>query len=120
MRRSLADIVFAGIGIGGFERTTLETLRYLKNARIILHLTSYHQLLRRYCARVVNLNKQYWTGEVDSVVYRRIADIILREAAAGSRVLVVDDGHPGFYDDVAWDVYRRGRQRGLNVRILPA
>lgn len=114
------DITLAGIGIGGFERTTLETIAAFKRARIILHLTSYHQRLKRYCKHVVSLEREYWTGEEDVTVYKRIADSILREAKNGPGVVVVDDGHPAFYDDVTWDVYRRGRQRGLRVQILPA
>jgi len=114
------DIALTGIGIGGFEQVTLETLAAFESARIIFHLTSHHQRLKRYCKQVVNLEKMYWTGERDTDVYSRLTDLFLDEARNGPGVVAVADGHPMFYDDVAWDVYNRGRKRGLDVRILPA
>ncbi|HVQ38477.1 MAG TPA: SAM-dependent methyltransferase [Pyrinomonadaceae bacterium] len=114
------DIALTGIGIGGFEQTTLQTIDAFKRARIIFHLTSYHQRLKKYCANVVDLDKEYWTGEVDSEVYPRMANIVLDEAKKGPGVVMVGDGHPAYYDDVTWDIYRRGKRRGLDVRILPA
>lgn len=114
------DIALTGIGIGGFEQTTLQTLDTFKRARIIFHLTSYHQRLKKYCRQVVDLDKEYWTGEADSEVYPRMANIVLDEAKKGPRVVMVGDGHPAYYDDVTWDIYRRGKRRGLNVKILPA
>jgi precorrin-3B methylase len=49
-----------------------------------------------------------------------MANRILDEAKKGPGVVMVGDGHPAYYDDVTWDIYRRGKRRGLNVRILPA
>jgi uncharacterized protein YabN with tetrapyrrole methylase and pyrophosphatase domain len=46
--------------------------------------------------------------------------MVLDEANRGPRVVMVGDGHPAYYDDVTWDIYRKGKRRGLNVRILPA
>src|SRR6202521_4202528 len=114
------DIALTGIGIGGFEQTTLQTLEVFQKARIIFHLTSYHRRLKKYCKQVINLEKEYWTGEVDTDVYARLANVVLDEARMGPGVVMVGDGHPSYYDDVTWDIYRRGKRRGLNVRILPA
>jgi uncharacterized protein YabN with tetrapyrrole methylase and pyrophosphatase domain len=114
------DIALTGVGIGGFSQTTLETLDAFKRARIIFHLTSYHRKLQQYCKQVVNLDSQYWTGELDTDVYTRMANTILDEAKKGPGVVMVGDGHPAYYDDVTWDIYRRGKRRGLNVKILPA
>lgn len=114
------DIALAGVGIGGFSQTTLETLNAFKQARIIFHLTDYHRQLRKYCKQVVSLEKEYWTGEVDTDIYKRLADRVLAEGKQGPGVVMVGDGHPAYYDDVTWDIYRRGRRRGLDVRILTA
>ena len=114
------DIALTGIGIGGFEQTTLQTLDAFKRARIIFHLTSFHRRLQKYCKQVVDLDREYWTGESDEVVYPRMANIVLDEAKKGPGVVMVGDGHPAYYDDVTWDIYRRGKRRGLNVKILPA
>jgi uncharacterized protein YabN with tetrapyrrole methylase and pyrophosphatase domain len=62
----------------------------------------------------------YWSGGLDEEVYRKIANAVLAEAKRGPRVVYVEEGHPAFYDDVTWDIYRRGKRRGLKVRILPA
>lgn len=119
-QRKLFDIALTGIGIGGFEQVTLATLEAFQSARIILHLTSHHNRLKKICKNVVNLEKKYWTGEEDVEVYGRLADLLLSEAGNGPGVVAVGDGHPAYYDDVTWDVYRRGRKRGLDVRIFPA
>ena len=109
--RNSFDIALAGIGIGGFEQTTLETLEVFKRARIIFHLTSYHQRLRKYCKQVIDLDSEYWTGELDTEVYARITQMVLDEARRGPRVVMVGDGHPAYYDDVTWDIYRKGKRR---------
>jgi uncharacterized protein YabN with tetrapyrrole methylase and pyrophosphatase domain len=119
-RKKRFDIALTGIGIGGFEQVTLATLEAFKNARIIFHLTSHHSKLKKLCSNVVNLEKKYWTGEEDVEVYSRLADLLLSEARKGPGVVAVGDGHPAYYDDVTWDVYRRGKKAGLDVRILPA
>jgi len=119
-RRTQFDIALTGIGIGGFEQVTLATLEAFENARIIFHLTSHHRKLRKFCDNVVNLEKKYWTGEEDVEVYSRLADLLLNEAKNGPGVVAVGDGHPAYYDDVTWDVYRRGKKLGLDVRIIPA
>lgn len=119
-RRKLFDIALTGIGIGGFEQVTLATLEAFKDARIIFHLTSHHNRLKKLCANVVNLEDKYWTGEEDVEVYSRLAELLLSEARRGPGVVAVGDGHPAYYDDVTWDVYRRGKRLGLDVRILPA
>lgn len=119
-RKKLFDIALTGIGIGGFEQVTLATLEAFEHARIIFHLTSHHNRLKKFCSNVVNLETKYWTGEEDVEVYSRLADLLLGEARNGPGVVAVGDGHPAYYDDVTWDVYRRGRKRGLDVRIIPA
>lgn len=118
--RDSFDIALAGIGIGGFEQITLETLEVFKRARIIFHLTSYHRRLKKCCKQVIDLDKEYWTGELDTEVYGRLSSIVLDEAKRGPGVVMVGDGHPAYYDDVTWDIYRKGKRRGLEVRILPA
>lgn len=119
-RKKLFDIALTGIGIGGFEQVTLATLEAFQNARIIFHLTSHHRRLKKLCSNVVNLESKYWTGEEDVEVYRRLADLLISEARNGPGVVAVGDGHPAYYDDVTWDVYRRGKKLGLEVKIMPA
>lgn len=119
-RRSAPDITIAGMPIGGLDRITPETVRTLKAARVILDLTGNPRLLKRFCKRVIDLDKEYWTGQVDEVVYKRIANIVLDQGKEGPGVVLVVDGHPGIYQDLTWDIYDRGRRRGLRVVILPA
>src|SRR5260221_1959365 len=119
-RRTSNDITIAGLPIGGLDRTTPETLRALRTARVILDLTGNSRLLRKFCQQVINLDKEYWTDGLDEDVYKRIANIVLNQAGNGPRVVLVVDGHPGIYQDLSWDIYDRGRRRGLRVVILPA
>lgn len=114
------DIIIAGLPIGGFNRTTPETLQAFKTARVLFDLTSNARLFRRFCKQVVNLDKEYWTGELDEVVYERITTMVLDAARTGAGVVLVVDGHPAIYQDLSLDLLRRGKRRGLNVRILPA
>lgn len=115
------DITLAGIGIGGFGRATLETVEAFKTARVIFDFTwSYQRRLKEYGKPVIRMDDSYWSGDVDEKVYRKLAEIVLAEAQNGPRVVYVEDGHPAFFDNVTWDVYRRAKQRGLKVRILPA
>jgi len=114
------DIILTGIPIGGLARTTPETLSAFKAARVVFDLSSHQTLLKRYCKRVVNLDKEYWTGDLDELVYKRIADKILEEARNGPGVVLVVDGHPSIFQDLSWDVLHRGNRRGLRVQILPA
>jgi|GEM_PF-1306314 len=119
-RKTSNDITIAGLPIGGLDRTTPETLRALKSARVILDLTGNLRLLKKFCKEVINLDKEYWTGGLDEDVYTKIANIVLDQADEGPRVVLVVDGHPGIYQDLSWDIYDRGRRRGLKVVILPA
>ena len=115
------DITMCGIGIGGFDLVTLETIEAIKSARVIFDFTwSHNKRIKEFGKPVIRLDDTYWSGDVDENVYRKLANIVLAEAKNGPRVVYVEDGHPAFFDDVTWDVYRRGKKRGLKVRILPA
>lgn len=118
--KKIYDIILTGIGVGGIEHTTQETLKALYSARVIYNLTAFHHQLSKYCKNIINLESEYWTGEIDEIVYKRIADIILKEARNGPQVVVVVDGHPTIYDDVSWDIMRRGKRKGFKVKIIPA
>jgi uncharacterized protein YabN with tetrapyrrole methylase and pyrophosphatase domain len=119
-RRKADDITIAGLPIGKLDRITPETLRAIKKARVVLDLTSNGRLLRKFCKDLIDLDREYWTGEQDEIVYTRIADKVLDQARNGPGVVLVVDGHPGIYQDLSWDIYDRGRRRGLKVTILPA
>jgi len=117
---SQTDITIAGLPIGHLERITPETVKVLKSARVVLDLTGNPSLMKKFCSKVINLDDEYWTGEVDEDVYKRIANIVLNQAKDGPGVVLVVDGHPGIYQDLTWDIRDRGRRRGLKVVILPA
>lgn len=120
LRTKVDDITIAGLPIGKLDRMTPETLRVIKNARVILDLTSNTRLLKKFCKNVIDLDPEYWTGEQDETVYTRIANRVLEQAKDGPGVVLVVDGHPGIYQDLTWDIRDRGRRRKLQVTILPA
>src|SRR5215471_4298160 len=100
------DITLAGIGIGGFDLVTLETVAAFETARVIFDFTASHRArLETFGKPIVSVEEAYWSGELDEKVYRKLADMVLAEAKRGPRVVYVEDGHPAFYDDVTWDIY---------------
>ena len=114
------DILLAGVGIGGPSHTTLGTVSLLRRARVAFTLSVHAAWLRKICRRVVEVDERYYTGEEDAVVYRRLADVVLREARNAGGVAWVEDGHPLIYDDMCNDIKRRATRHGLRVTVLPA
>ena len=125
MESRYSQVIFYEFPDKLLDRITPETLKVIKKARVILDLTSSLRLLKRFCKNVVDLDPDYWTGEEDAIVYKRIANKVLDQARTGPRVVLVVDGHPGIYQDLSWDIYDRGRPttrvKGYNSagNILP-
>lgn len=119
-RRYPYDILLAGIGIGGPHNTTLATVELLKKARIAFNLSVHDAYVRTVCRRVIDLDEEYYSGEEDYTVYRRLARRVMNEAGRGGGVAVIDDGHPLIFDDVNTMIVRHGKRRGLRVTVLPA
>ena len=114
------DICLAGTGMGDYRNTTIKTLELLHRARIVFSLSTRTPWLRRHCSRLIDLWNEYYTGEEDVDVYKRLADRVLAEASRMGGVMLVGDGNPFFCDALSEDILRRGRRRGLIVKIEPA
>ncbi len=114
------DVCLAGLGMGDCKNTTVQTMELLDRARVVFSLSARVPWLRRRRPDVIDLRREYYTGEEDLRVYSRLAERVLEEGARGRGVLFVDDGHPLFYDDISEMIVKRGRRRGLVIRVDPA
>ncbi len=115
----LADLYLVGIGIRGMEQITQEAMRSLKKCRKVFHLTDQQRALEEINSDVVDLDPLYWTNELQSDVYDRLADTIISEARKGPGVASVIYGHPLFFDDVHSDLIRRCVRHRLKYVVIP-
>jgi hypothetical protein len=116
----LADLYLLGTGIDGVRQMTAETRDVLRRCRIVLHLSDQHRALSRLNPNTVNLDEQYWTGELREAVYRRLVRMVMEEVERGPGVALVSYGHPLLFDDSAATLRRKARRRGWRCAVLPA
>lgn len=120
LKEHLPDLYIAGIGMNGLSQITRETQAVLQNCRVVFHYGEPHKKLASMCRRVVNLSDAYWTGDDRSIVYRRLASIVMDEVRKGPGVASITYGHPTLFDDVHMSLVRRCRRAGLKCVVLPA
>jgi hypothetical protein len=115
------DIYLIGRGIARrAAQMTVEALDALRSSRIVFDLSGDVRAIRRLHPKVLDLTKEYWTGELCDDVYDRLQERVLTEAEMnGPTISMIVDGHPMFFDDVNWGIVRAGRRRGLRVQPLP-
>ena len=120
-RKKPVDIYLLGRGIaGGVLQMTTEALDAIRKSRLVFDLSGDVRAIRKLHRNVVDLTKEYWTGELCDNVYERLQERLLSEAQTnGPTISVVVDGHPMVFDDVNWGIVRAGRRRGLSVVPLP-
>lgn len=120
-KKPAVDIYLLGRGIAdGVSQMTVESLDALRASRIVFDLSGDYKAIRKLHPNVVDLHKEYWTGELCDDVYERLQERLLSEAETnGPTISVVVDGHPMVFDDVNWGIVREGKRRRLNVVALP-
>lgn len=120
-RNGAVDIYLIGRGIAeGTAHMTVESIEALRSCRVVFDLSDDVRAIRRLHPYVVDLAREYWTGELCADVYPRLEARVLEEAMTnGPTVGMVVDGHPMVFDDVNWEIVRNGRRRGLRVAPLP-
>lgn len=116
------DLYLVGRGVKyGIEQMTTESINAIKASRLVFETSGDPDAVRSIHGNVIDMDSDYWTGELCDDVYARMADTILDEVKKnGPTVAVITDGHPMLFDDVNWDLLHKGRRRGLNVVALPA
>lgn len=118
-----ADIYLVGLGIGGFDRRTVEADRILSECGFIAHLTAFHDTIKStYSADIFDLKSIYESEDKPVSAYERITDSLL-EAVESYRphgpVAYLNYGHPLWLVDSSWDLQERATQRGFRVKVIP-
>lgn len=119
-----ADLYLVGLGIGGFDRRSVEADDALRDCSVVLHLTAFDEELReRFSGEVVDLADVYESSDDAIGVYARMAEIVLgyleRSAFLGP-VAFVTYGHPLYLVDTGWQLRRSCVERGYRVKALSA
>ncbi|MEV8325689.1 SAM-dependent methyltransferase [Kitasatospora sp. NPDC056731] len=119
-----ADLYLVGLGIGGFDRRSVEADQILRDSRRILHLTAYDSDLRlRYDGEVTDLEQVYAADPNPGQVYHAMAARVLEAAAEGrghGPVSFLTYGHPLFLVDTGWLLQEAAQRHGLTVKAVPA
>ncbi|MGG5170899.1 SAM-dependent methyltransferase [Pseudarthrobacter sp. J1738] len=118
-----ADVYLVGLGIGGFERRTVEADEVLKECATILHLTAFHdELSSRYGAEVINMSDIYESDSDAQNVYDAMT-VQFMDYAMGrlflGPVAFVSYGHPLFLVDSSWSISAHCREAGVRAKALP-
>lgn len=119
-KTELADLYLLGIGIGGLNQTTKETLEALSQCRILFHLSDRHESLKRINRNTVNLDDFYWTNEDRGIVYKRIISKVIEEVKRAPGVAIVSYGHPLVFDEISATLRRRTIRLRKRCVVLPA
>lgn len=118
-----ADIYLVGLGIGGFERRTVEAHNIMSRCALIIHLSAFDEALRaNYGADVHDLNHLYASGDDPSATYAAIVDVVLRAHKDFRRfgpIALVVYGHPLWLVNSSWELLRAGTKGGPRVKVVP-
>ncbi|MEU2856311.1 SAM-dependent methyltransferase [Streptomyces syringium] len=119
-----ADLYLVGLGIGGFDRRSVEVDNLLKSAQKVLHLTAFDADLRQLCAGdVVDLEQIYGTGSDPRQVYQEMATQALLAGADARKegyACFLVYGHPLFLVDSGWWIEQAAAEYGITVKAIPA
>jgi precorrin-3B methylase len=120
-RRQRVDIYLLGRGIvDGVSQMTIEAMDALRSSRLVFDLSGDANAIRKIHDNVIDLFDDYWTGELCDDVYKRLEETVVAEVRKnGPSVSIIVDGHPMLFDDVNWNLLRKGKRRGLNVVAIP-
>ncbi|MGV8912429.1 MAG: SAM-dependent methyltransferase [Rhodoglobus sp.] len=117
-----ADLYLVGLGIGSFERRTIETHQVLETCAVILHLTAFDAELKdEYDGDVVNMLTTYEAKEGPSEVYQDMVEMVYTYTQNNlflGPVAFLTYGHPLFLVDSSWDLITRGQAAGLRVKPI--
>jgi len=118
-----ADIYLVGLGIGGFERRTVEAHNILSECGFIAHLTAFDDAIKvTYQADVYDLGVINASSDEPSMVYRQIAEVVIeahRNYKSFGPVALVFYGHPLWLVSISWDLIEKSGQNGIRVKAVP-
>lgn len=115
------DVYIAGCGIVPMRDITLETLAILKRSTSysIFGNPNIKPFLEHYNLTYVDLSAMYRWGEFRSIGYYAVAERIVDVAVQSPPVTYLTYGHPTLLDDIAREILRRSKARGLLCAVVP-
>lgn len=117
-----ADIYLVGLGIGGFERRTVEADDILSQCSAILHLTAFgDELRRRYDADIVDLNGMYQDQDNPTAIYNDMTAVVVKSAHSYlslGPIAFLTYGHPLYLVDTSWQLLGSDADHGLRVKTV--
>lgn len=115
-----ADIYLVGLGIGGFERRTVEAHNILSDCGFIAHLTAFDDAIRaNYQADVYDLGIINASSDDPSFVYQQITEAIIvahRNYRIFGPIALVVHGHPLWLVSSAWELLEK---TDIRVKVVP-
>ncbi|QSZ49201.1 SAM-dependent methyltransferase [Arthrobacter sp. D5-1] len=119
-----ADLYLVGLGIGGFNRRTIETDEALRSCATILHLTAFDKEIReQYTSNIINLQSTYEATDHAVTAYELMEEFVFdhveRNHFLGS-VAFMTYGHPLFLVNSGWNLLERCSSLGFRAKALPA
>lgn len=119
-----ADIYIVGLGIGGYERRTVEADAVLAQSEFIFHLTAFDAQLRETYPNSTVVDHGHLYSEFDdpSFVYSEMAEAVVnvflfRSTSRPVSFLVY--GHPSVLVDSATIIRRKTEKHGIRVKTIP-
>jgi uncharacterized protein YabN with tetrapyrrole methylase and pyrophosphatase domain len=117
------DIYLLGSGIRGslhFTNETQQALRACRSVHVLHPDSMVLEYVRQQCGDVRDLAQLYEGYDVRQDVYKRIADLLVEDAASGGPVALLVHGHPLFLVSAAEYTLSLAKRRGLVTEVLPA
>lgn len=120
-----ADIYIVGLGIGGFERRTVEADIILRHSAYIFHLTAFDTELKLAYPNSSVVNHIHLYSEYDDpkLVYEDMANAVAEVASCidlGRPISFLVYGNPVVLVDSARILHDKAKKIGMRVKIIPA
>jgi uroporphyrin-III C-methyltransferase len=120
---SSGSLTLVGTGIAAGAHLTPEARLAVKHADEVFYVVTEPvgaAVLERLNRNARSLAELYRDGVPRSEIYAEMARLILDSVRSGKRVCAAFYGHPGILARPAHEAMRLARERGIEVRMLPA
>lgn len=119
MGAKAVDIYLVGLGMFELRHLTLESLKVLKTAKIVYHLSEKHKELVAINPNTQDLDGLYSKPGKRLDIYHELASHVVTTALNATPVVLAIDGNPMFFSDISWEIAAMGKKMGLQVEALP-
>ena len=118
----MAKLYIAGLGPGGAEKITMETLQAIKEAGKVILRTEIHPAaagLTTMGITYTSCDHYYREGKSFEEIYGRIADFVIEEALNAETVCYCVPGHPLVAEETVALLLQKAGE-GPDIHVLPA